>query len=157
MIKILIFWCLAFLAFFGSIAVWIALPPKFTAHAVRDDASRTIRCIVSVARSLGLKIRLTSIWIPAEYVEALGASPPKGFRAKLDRTTPVWLYDNAKREVVVWSGRLEFPKNGRIELTIPATHPKAISGTIKFYFECWGMMKVGCSSASVDVPLSSEA
>ena len=70
MIKILIFLGVAFLAFVGSIVVWVALPPKFTAQAMCDEGSRTIRCIVSVARSLGLKIRLTSIWIPVEYLRA---------------------------------------------------------------------------------------
>jgi hypothetical protein len=155
MIKVLIFWGAAFLAFFGSIVVWVTLPPKFTAQAVCDEGSRTIRCIVSVARSLGLKIRLTSIWIPVEYLRALGASPPRGFK-ETARLVPLWLYDNAKREVVIWNSRLELPKDGRIELAIPAAHPKAISGTMQFYFECWGIMKVGCSGARVDVPLNSD-
>ena len=154
MIKILIFWGASLMLFIGSIIIWVALPPKFTAQAACDEANRTIRCIVRVARSLGLKIRLTSIWIPVEYVRALGASPPRGFK-EANRLVPDWLYDNAKREVVIWHGRLELPKDGRIELAIPAAHPKAISGTMKFYFECWGIMKVGCSGGSVDVPLNS--
>ena len=155
MIKILIFWSVSLLLFFGSIVIWVTLPPKFTAQAASDETSRTIRCIVRVARSLGLKIRLTSIWIPVEYVSALGASPPRGFKER-NRLVPDWLYDNAKREVAIWHGRLELPKDGRIELVIPAVRPKAISGTMKLYFECWGIMKVGCSGGSVDVRLNSD-
>lgn len=155
MIKILIYWGVAFLFFFGSIVVWIALPPKFRVQVVCDEASRTIRCIVSVARSLGLKIRLTSVWIPVEYVRALGASPPRGFK-QTNKFVPEWLYDNARREVVTWNGWLEFPGNKRIELAIPAAHPKAVSGTMQFHFECWGIMKVGCSGARVDVPINSD-
>jgi hypothetical protein len=155
MIKLLIFWSAALLLFLGGIVLRIVIPPKFRVQAVRDEASRTIRCTVSVARLLGRSIRLSSIWIPVEYVRALGASPPAGFKER-HRVMPEWLYDNAKREVVIWSGRRELPKGSTIELSIPAAHPKAISGTMQFYFECWGLAKVGVSGDCVHVPLNSD-
>ena len=154
MIKIFIFYGGALLAIIGSFVLWFALPPKYRVEAICDEAGRTIRCTVHASRSLGRHIRLCSIWIPTEYVQRLGASPPSGFK-ETQRLVPEWLYDNAKREVVIWNGRLDMPKDRAIELSIPAVHPKAVSGTIQFGFECWGLAKVGCSYDTVDVPLNS--
>jgi len=155
MFKFVIFYGGALLAILGSFILWIAIPPKYTIKAICDEADREIQCTVSGARSLGRHMRLCSIWIPTEYVQRLGASPPSGFK-HTSTLVPTWLYDDAKREVAVWSGWLDIPKGRTIELSIPAAHPKAVTGTIQFGIECWGVANVGCQYDTVEAALKSD-
>jgi hypothetical protein len=86
-------------------------------------------------------------------VKRLGASRPTGFKELKQHVAE---HDNAKREVIVWWGRLELRKDHTIALSIPAECPNAISGTIQLGLECWGIAKVGCSYDTVDVALKSK-
>src|SRR2546429_487922 len=103
-LKFILFYGGALAALVATIFLWLFWSPQLKAEALCDDSAQIIRCTFQATRTLS-PIRLTGIWIPVEYVDALGASPPKGFSEKFDRTTPVWLYDNAKREILIWSGR----------------------------------------------------
>ena len=91
--------------------------------------------------------------MPTEYVQRLGASRPSGFK---ELRRDIAEYDNAKREVLVWWGRLEIREDHTIALSIPAEYPNAITGTIELGLECWGIAKVGCSYNTVHVELHSK-
>src|SRR5436309_3191134 len=105
-LKLVMFYGGALTALVATIFLWLFWRPELKVQTFCDDSAQIIRCAFRATRTLS-PIRLTGIWIPVEYVEALEASPPAGFREKLERMTPVWLYDNAQREVLIWSGRLE--------------------------------------------------
>src|SRR5581483_1073657 len=125
MIKYLAFYGGWALALLGTIAFLLLFRPKLGVRIFCDEAAGTIRCELRVSRSFH-PMTVYYIWIPVDYVEALGASPPARFREEADRVIPEWAYDGARRELVVWKGRLNIPSGTTIELSIPARHPKAV-------------------------------
>jgi len=152
-LKLVIFYGGALAALMATVFLWLFWRPKLKVEVMCDDSARMIRCAVRATRTLS-PITLTRIWIPVEYAEALGASPPGGFREKFDRFTPTWPYDSAKREIIVWSGRLEVARGQTIDLSIPANHPKAISGTLQLFYEYRGLGGVLMSFGSVEAALN---
>ena len=127
MVKFLAFYGMWALALLGTLAFFFLFRPKLRVHIFCDEAAGVICCALRASRSLQ-PMYLNSIWIPVEYVEALGASPPPRFREDPERITPEWDYDGVRRQVVVWNGRLKVPSGTTVELSIPARHPKAVSG-----------------------------
>lgn len=153
MIKILVFYGGILAALLATIIIWLIRPPKLNVRVVCDDVGQAIRCSLRPSRTFS-SIRVCSIWLPVEYVKALGASPPVGFKEQAERFVPAWLYDDAKREVVEWRGRLDIPKGAVIELSVPSKHPKAVSGTLCFHYEYRGAAGVGIMSTSVHAPFN---
>jgi len=156
MIKLILFYGGILLCVVVTFAIWIIRPPKLRVCVVCDEQDRVIRCSLKVSRSFG-SMRVTGLWIPTEYMQALGAVPPVGFKEQPDRFVPGWLYDGAKREVVEWRGRLDIPKGAVIELSMPAKHPTAISGTLCFRYEYRGVAGVGLMSTVVHAPFNTKA
>ena len=153
-LKYFVFYGGAFTAAVATAFFWLFWRPELKIHAVSDESAQVVRCTLRATRTFS-PIRLFAISLPVEYAESLGASPPKGFREKVDRETERF-YDNAKREVLTWSGRLEVPPGQLVELSIPARNPKAISGTLFFIYEFRGFGSVLISSGSVYVPFNKQ-
>lgn len=154
--KFIIFYGGAFCAFIATLFLWLFWRPKLMAEAVCDEEAGEIRCKLRATRTLAPNpIRLQGIWIPVEYMEAMGASPPPGFQEEyFDREAPDWPYDGATREVVIWNGRLEVPHGQVKEVVIPAKHPRAVSGTLRLVYEYTGFASVLITVGSTHVPLN---
>jgi hypothetical protein len=152
-LKFVVFYGGAFIALVATIFLWLFWRPELKAEAIGDESAKSIRCTFRAIRTLS-PIRLSGICLPVEYVKSMGASPPEGFCEKLDRETPERLYDNAKREVLTWSGRLEVARGQVVELSIPARHPKAVSGTLFLLYEFRGIGGVLISAGSIHVPFN---
>jgi len=152
-LKFVLFYGGAFAVLVATIFLWLFWRPELLVQAFSDDLGQSIRCTLRAARTLS-PIRLLSISIPVAYVEAFGASPPKGFREKSDRFRQMWPDDNAQREVLTWSGRVEVARGQTVEISIPAKHPKAISGSLELFYEYRGVGGVLMSCGLVYVPLN---
>lgn len=154
MIKILVFYGGILIALVATIILWLFRRPELKVCLLCDETTKTIQCTFRTVRSRR-PIRLTSIWIPVEYAQALGASPPAKYKEMPQRLFPVWLYDNAKREVIVWSGHREVSREQPLELSIPAKHPHAVSGTLRFCYEFRGVAGVLMGFGALHVPIKS--
>jgi hypothetical protein len=156
MIKFLAFYGGWALALMGTLVFLLLFRPRLRVRTSCDEAAGMIRCELRVARSFH-PITVYFIWIPVEYVEALGASPPARFREEPDRVIPEWAYDGARRELVVWKGRLNVPSGTTVQLSIPARRPKALSGSLVFLYECRGLAGVGILGTWVHAPLNQKS
>jgi hypothetical protein len=153
MLKLLLFYGGMLAALLATVLIWLVWPPKLIACVSTDAANHVMRCTLKVARTFK-PIRVTGLWIPSEYVQALGASPPKRFKEDPNRFVPKWPYDNATREIVAWEGRLDIARGETVELSIPIDNPLAISGTICIKYEYRGLGGVGILATSVFVPFN---
>jgi hypothetical protein len=153
LLKFLLFYGGMLAALLGTIFVWIIWRPKLIAETSFDEANRILRCTLRAARTFK-PIQVRGIILPTEYVKALGASPPKGF--KQDRT---WipahrLYDDARRELVSWKGQMEIDRGKSVELVIPCDSPNPIPGTMEISYEYFGLGGVALMHTWINVPLS---
>jgi hypothetical protein len=97
-----------------------------SAKALCDETNQLIRCTLRLTGSDRLR-SVTEIWMPREMALALEASPPIGFFEK-----PFGNYGKIKE--ICWIGKLSLPRDQNVDLAIPAKHPAAGIGTIRF--EC---------------------
>ena len=152
-LKVLLFYGGMLVALLGTVLIWLFWRPRLIGRVSIDDTNQILRCTLRVARTFK-PLRITGIEIPTEYVKALDASPPIGFKEEPRRFIPRYSYDNATRELVEWSGRLEVARGETVELRIPARNPRDISGTLRISYEYLGFGGVAIMATWIYVPFN---